>query len=183
MITISDILQGTPAWVWILLAYLILQGVAAMKTRIILFWRLLIIPSVFTIMGLYGVIKILHFNALAVGAWLVAIAIGCYLGVLLVRHIAIRANQSKGLVELPGSPVTLVLILVIFVVKYAIAYRLAIDPLSARQAWFIVFDAGISGLVTGMFVGRVWIYYKKYKAAPEVDLTPRIAADYKKAAK
>lgn len=56
---IADMVEGTPIWVWVLLVYLIVRGVKATKAGTTRFWRLLIIPLLFTTIGLYGLITTL----------------------------------------------------------------------------------------------------------------------------
>lgn len=174
--SISNVVSGTPTWVWVLLVYLIIRGIKATKTAVIQFWRLLIIPLVFTIWGLAGLLTTLQFTALSAGTWIAAIIIGCYLGSLAARGVAIRANKSRGLIELPGSPFTLVLILAIFAAKYVLGYQLATDPAAAQSSLYVFFDAGISGLVAGLFIGRVWNYYQKYRAVQDTDLATLASA-------
>ncbi|GAB2888531.1 hypothetical protein LSG25_08675 [Paralcaligenes sp. KSB-10] len=173
---ITNIVSGTPAWVWVLLVYLIIRGIKATKTTVMQFWRLLIIPLVFTIWGLAGLLTTLRFTAFSTGTWIVAIIVGCYLGGLAARGVAIRANKSRGLIELPGSPFTLVLILAIFAAKYVLGYQSAIDPAAAQSSLYVFFDAGISGLVAGLFIGRVWNYYQKYRDSQDTDLAALASA-------
>ena len=52
MQTALRILTHTPAWAFILLAYLIWQGLQALRPRTQAVWRLLIVPLVFFGMGL-----------------------------------------------------------------------------------------------------------------------------------
>jgi len=51
MTTAYQILTQTPLWVWILLAYLIWQGMQAMQPRTTPIWRALILPVVFIVWG------------------------------------------------------------------------------------------------------------------------------------
>jgi len=170
MDTVSDIIGGTPTWVWVLLVFLIIRGVQATKTGVMPFWRLLIIPTLFTGWGLLGLLTTLQLTAFSVGTWVIAIVAGCLAGRHMARDVTLRADKPRGLVELPGSVFTLVLILVIFAAKYVLGYQLAVNPDNARSAIYVFFDAGISGLVAGLFIGRVWIYHRKYQAAEDTPL-------------
>ena len=52
MIFFYQILIHTPPWVWILLAYLVFQGIKAMQPRKTPIWRALIVPVVFIAWGI-----------------------------------------------------------------------------------------------------------------------------------
>ena len=46
------IITHTPIWAWILLAYLVWQGIKAMQPRTTTIWRALIVPAIFIVWGL-----------------------------------------------------------------------------------------------------------------------------------
>lgn len=46
-----QILIHTPVWVWMLLAFLLWQGIQAMRPRRTPIWRALIVPVVFIVWG------------------------------------------------------------------------------------------------------------------------------------
>ena len=46
------ILTHTPLWVFVLLAYLVWQGILSLRPRTMPIWRLMIVPAVFIVMGL-----------------------------------------------------------------------------------------------------------------------------------
>jgi hypothetical protein len=66
------IVTHTPLWAWILLAYLIWQGVKAMGPRKSTIWRALIVPVVFIVWGLSRIGSGQHGNLGPLVAWIVA---------------------------------------------------------------------------------------------------------------
>ena len=46
------VITHTPIWAWLLLAYLVWQGIKAMQPRTSSIWRALIVPMIFIIWGL-----------------------------------------------------------------------------------------------------------------------------------
>ena len=52
MTFVYQILIHTPLWVWILLAYLVWQGIQSMQPRTTTIWRALIVPVVFIVWGI-----------------------------------------------------------------------------------------------------------------------------------
>jgi hypothetical protein len=75
----------------------------------------------------YGV----RFEGVAI--WVIAIAIGFALGVLLARATEIRADRERRLIRLPGGALSLVLIILIFSVKYALGAPAGVRPAIAAE--------------------------------------------------
>src|ERR1700674_1462716 len=98
---IFQIIAGTPWWVWILFLFLLWIGIRALKTSVAPFWRLLILPAIFFVWGIVGIITRYPVTATSLGLWLVAFVLGGGLGALIAANIAVRADKSRGLVEIP----------------------------------------------------------------------------------
>jgi hypothetical protein len=47
-----DIVTNTPVWVFVLLGYLVWQGIVSLKPRTMPIWRVMVVPAVFILMGL-----------------------------------------------------------------------------------------------------------------------------------
>jgi hypothetical protein len=56
MPTIVEIIARTPWWVWLLFLFLLWIGVRALRSAVMPFWRLAILPAVFLAWGLLGLI-------------------------------------------------------------------------------------------------------------------------------
>ena len=54
---VFDILSHTPVWVWVLFAYLVSRGVVALREREMQPGRALIVPIVFLVWGLAGLLE------------------------------------------------------------------------------------------------------------------------------
>jgi len=61
-----------PLWAWILLAYLVWQGIKAMGPRTTTIWRALIVPAVFIVWGLSRIGLGPQGNVWPLVAWIVA---------------------------------------------------------------------------------------------------------------
>jgi hypothetical protein len=170
MRAIVQIIAGTPWWVWILFVLLLWIGVRALKTSAAPFWRLLILPAVFFVWGVVGVVTRYPISATSLGLWLVAFALGGGLGVLIAANIAVRADKTHGLIEIPGNKFTLVLILVIFATKYAFGVLQGMEPGILADPRYFVADLGVSGLLAGVWTGRLAGLRRKYRAARDVNL-------------
>ena len=78
------IITHTPVWVWILLAYLVWQGIKGMQPRTSTLWRALIVPAIFIVWGLsrlgFG-----QQSAAPLVAWIAAALVLLPVGVLTPR--------------------------------------------------------------------------------------------------
>jgi hypothetical protein len=159
-------LKHTPWWVFLIFAFVMARGVTALRTRTVEISRLAIIPVIFAVWGAYNLFNLFGLNPEAVAISAIALLAGAAFGLLLSRHGIVRADRDKGLVEVSGSPVTLILVLIIFASKYALAYWVATDPGARDSIGFLATNAIVSGLVIGIFAGRFAGLWRRYKAAP-----------------
>jgi hypothetical protein len=151
---IVTILSHTPIWVWVLLAFLISRGVAAMSPREVSANRMLIIPVVFLVWGLTGMFGgdgLAYKLALFAGGVLAGLACGRALASLLP---APRLSRTTGLLAMPGSPMPLILIGLAFATKYIGTVALALNPDLVVHAEISAAMAAVGGLFAGLFWGR-----------------------------
>lgn len=160
METILDTLDGTPWWVYLLFFYLVLMGVKAAKPQTVPILRLLLFPIVLTIWSLMGLYS--KWDGPAFLSWAIALIPGCIFGWLFVRSWKIRFDRKRKTLSLPGSWSTLILVLVIFAVKYFFGYYSATHPAIPETLMFAQMIS--SGIITGIFFGRLanfWIRSEK----------------------
>lgn len=152
----SQILANTPPWVWGLLLALLLLGYSQTRERRVGLRRILILPLVMTGLSLQGTLASFGGAPAVVLAWLVAS--GVTVGLLARRPApaAARYDAGTGLFHLPGSWLPMLLILCIFVMKYAVGVTLAMRPELARVVEFSVALAALFGACSGVFVARAW---------------------------
>ena len=163
----------TPIWVWALLAFLLFIGVRALRPTTASFARLAILPLVFLAWGLSGFATTYGLRPVGIVIWIAALAVGAGFGWLLARSIEIRADKERGRIRLPGNAVNLVLILIIFATKYTLGVLAGIHPSITAELLYMAVDVGVSGLLTGLFAGRLFGLWRKYQAAPHENLAAR----------
>ena len=164
------IIAGTPLWVWALLAFLLFIGIRALRPTTASFARLAILPAVFLAWGLSGFATTYGLRPVGIAVWIAALAIGVGIGWLLARSIEIHADKEHGLIRIPGNSLNLVLILIIFATKYTLGVMAGMRPSIAGELLYMATDVGVSGLLTGMFAGRLFGLWRKYKVAPNENL-------------
>jgi hypothetical protein len=165
-----QILIHTPLWAWALLAFLIWQGIKAMRPRRVTIWRSLIVPAVFIVWGLSRLLSRQDF-ASPFMAWLGAAVLLLAVGLLTARPIEL--DHTTGEIRRPGSIVPLIRNVTIFALQYAVVVIAAVDPHDATTAAIV--GRAISGGTTGYFLGRTIAllrqYFRQRKEDIKTDLT------------
>jgi multisubunit Na+/H+ antiporter MnhC subunit len=162
---IAAVVVHTPIWVWVLFAYLLSRGLGALREREIRPGRALIVPIVFLVWGLAGLIE-----SRGLGFDLALFAVGLAAGFVGGRAIAAltpppRLALDAGAMTLPGSPIPLALILVSFAIKYVAAVALALNAGSPAHAEIASASALVGGFFAGLFWGRSLTQFRRALAA------------------
>ncbi|GLS13154.1 DUF6622 family protein [Hydrogenophaga electricum] len=151
---ILDILRHTPVAVFVLLAGLLGLGLTQCFAREVRSRRVLVMGLAMASLSFYGVLSTFAGHTLAVPVWLGA-AVVSYLG---TAHRAPPAGTRYDVVRqrfsIPGSVIPLILILAVFLTKYAVGVALVLHPELVRHAptaWGI---SALYGLFSGLFAGR-----------------------------
>ena len=165
LVTIWEYMLHTPWWVYALFFYLLFVGVKAIKPRTIPLGKLFIIPAVFFVWGVSGIIEAAGFSMLHVLWWLLGLIVVAGLAYLRVSRLSIMANRANKTMQIPGTYTTLIVILIIFASKYYFAAMLGTNPNLVHNMKFIIADLMISGGVTGWFVGNLAGYLRRYYTA------------------
>jgi len=159
-----EIITGTPWWVYLLLIVLIYRGVRSLSPRRMKLMKLFIMPIIFVFL----------FSS-KMGAdpatYLMFLAIGCCLGWFLYRKMQIKADKIKKIILIPGSIIPLILIIFGFCQGYFMGYETAVHPEIFHIVWVSILMVSISGILSGIFIGRTALYLHKYIAAKHEDLS------------
>lgn len=156
---IGAIVRSTPHWVWGLLAGLVALGASQLRDRSASRLRVLVMPMAMTAFSAYGVISAFGSAgnaAWAVGCWAATAAVMAYL-LMVIDPCApreARFDAVNGRYHLPGSMVPLLLILAVFLTKYAVGIELALRPQAASSLDFALPVCLLYGLFNGMFAAR-----------------------------
>lgn len=156
-----NIITGAPWWVYLIFIYLVSIGIKSMKPRTITIKRVILFPCIFVAWSFYNLYQkiILGFYSLAL-YWVIFLTIGAYLGVKEVCQWSIKKDISKESITIPGNYSTLVLVVLIFILKFFWGYFYA--TWTEIPYWLYVSDIISSSLVTGFFIGRGLFFFKSY---------------------
>ena len=146
-------LVRTPFWVWPLLAALIALGVMQMRGRTYSRVRVAILPAVMIGLSIFGTVSTFGLRADVLAAWAIAA-----MAMLAANHFALqspRGARADGTgIHVPGSVVPLLLILVIFCLRFFTGATQAINPALLAEPAVATAVAAILGLCSGAFLAR-----------------------------
>ena len=154
---IVDIVRQTPLWVGGLLAGLLYLGFSASRDRDVHLGRLLLMPLAMGGLALWGVEsafigtgRLPELLALWATGYAALLAVGLRLPV----PAGARYKVAQRRFHLPGSWLPLLLILIVFTLKYAIGVQLAMEPPIAANPAFAYPVAALYGVLSGIFAAR-----------------------------
>lgn len=151
---LNQIVTNTPIWVWILLVALLWIGFKQTTTRSASLKRIILMPLAMTALSLYSTVNVFGADPLNLGVWLAAASLAAT-GVLLQNlPAATRYNPATQCFSLPGSWVPLLLILGIFITKYAVGATTTLHPALVHGAGFSAVFCALYGGFSGVFLAR-----------------------------
>ncbi|WP_412059099.1 DUF6622 family protein [Bartonella sp. DGB2] len=163
--SLFNILSGTPLWVWILLFFLITRGIVALNDREMEINRLFLLPLIFLFWGGSDVINELVFPRWGVLSMLAGLMIGATIGWSLWSATPrLRIKEGTDLIIRPGTPLTLIFILIAFVIKFTLIVFLNVEPDLKYAFGFNLLFGILSGLTDGVFWGgtlNLYITFRK----------------------
>jgi hypothetical protein len=160
------IITHTPIWAWILLAYLVWQGIQAMQPRTTTIWRALIVPMVFIIWGLSRLGLGQQAGIAPLVAWIAAALVLLPVGVLTPRPFEV--DHASGKIIRPGSIYPLIRNLIVFGLQYTVAVMAAIH--TDDRAMAAIVGRAISGATSGYFIGSAIALLRQYWKQRKADL-------------
>ncbi|MBX7067611.1 MAG: hypothetical protein K1X28_10315 [Parachlamydiales bacterium] len=156
-----DSLTNIPAWIFFLFVILVIIGMRAATPRTMSIYRLLVLPLIFMIWNLAWLFERVHEQFSLFPLWFLGIVGGSVLGWQSVVSWKIKADRKNKTVTLPGTWSVLVLILLVFAVRSFFVYSYETHPKQVEE--YYIYDSLLSGIFTGIFIGRAYDLYTKYK--------------------
>ncbi|WP_423454575.1 DUF6622 family protein [Ottowia sp. VDI28] len=154
---ITDIVRQTPAWVGGLLAGLTWLGLSSTRSRDVHIGRLALMPVAMGGLALWGVQS--AFASMGQLIELLALWAICYAAVVAAGWNA-RApggthyEPATRSFHMPGSWVPLLLIVLVFLMKYGVGVQLAMEPALAHHTGFAFATTAVYGALSGLFAVR-----------------------------
>ena len=159
---LTQILRGTPLWVYPLFFGLIVLGYLQSRPREVAPARLALLPLALGLFSLSRVYSQFGADPLALGAWAAGTAAALLANRALKQPAGARWSEATGTFHVPGSWVPLALMMAVFFARYALAVILAIMPGIAHAAGFASAASFGLGLLSGMFLARaLWVWSRR----------------------
>ena len=170
---IKFLFANTPWWVYLLFLYCLLIGYLGHRTRIILVHRVFIVPVLIAIWAMHGIFVRHALNLPYFTTWFASLVLGCLAGAEMNRHIRVIADKRHMLIQVPGTWKVLILVLIIFALRYYFGYYHVFDPATLYDPFLIYSDLILMGFFIGLIMGRSLRLLIAYHRAPHKDLQSR----------
>lgn len=151
---ILQVLQHTPLWVWALFAALLALGLSQRRTRQVRPGQLLVLPLALLALGLWSMAPGFVAQPVVALLWIAALAIGIALGRRLTPPAGTAWLAQTQRLQLPGSWWPMVIIVLIFSLRYASGVGQALHPEWRADLAVQVPLALVFGTLSGLLLGR-----------------------------
>ncbi len=155
MEALVQILSHIPAWVDAVLLYGILMSVRAMFARNISLIAVSVMPLLFLGLSITSLVSAIRSVPVSAPVWAAGVAAGIIFGMTIFSARILDSSIGGGRLRIAGSPVTLILFILIFATKFYYNMHIAMDPAAAGNTGFVCTALALSGASTGIMFGRV----------------------------
>lgn len=151
---VYGIFSHTPSWVWALLALLLVLGWKQSRPGRYSLNRSAAMPLAMVVLSVYGTVSAFGATPQVLAAWCAAALPLAWLVSRTALPHGTRYDATLRSFSLPGSWTPMVLIMGIFLTKYAVGVALALEPARAHDPQFALVAALLYGGFSGCFLGR-----------------------------
>lgn len=149
-----QIITRTPVWVWVILVLLVWVGLKQTLPRSVSLRRITVLPLAMVGLSLASILATFGVANHALLAWSASVAVAA---AVVMRRCLPPATQYNGWtqqLQIPGSWTPLVLMMGIFITKYAVGVTLAMHPELVPDVLFSQSVGALYGGFSGVFAGR-----------------------------
>jgi hypothetical protein len=146
---ISQVLKGTPFWVWAILVALVVLGVKQLRPRVVTRYSVLIAPAAFLLVGLMAAGR----GPTGFSAWALTLsAVAAFTFFVWQPTAGARYDAGTDRLNLPGSVIPMLLI----------------NPALRTELVWQVGPAVVLGALSGVFIGRAATLFRMNRATATV---------------
>lgn len=147
------IVTRTPAWVWLILALLVVLGLLQSRDHVVPRFRVILQPLALGALSLWGVAGAFGLHAMVEGPWLAGLVLG--FGITRVFHLPRQVRAlPDGRFAIGGSWIPMAMLMAVFFTRYAVNVSIAIAPALKVNAGYAALVALLYGVPTGLLAGR-----------------------------
>lgn len=159
---LTQILRGTPGWVFLLFVVLVVLGYLQSKPREIAPLMVGVLPLALGAFSLARVLGTFGAELPALGAWAVGTAAALLANRAWKQPAGARWSAANDRFHVPGSWVPMMLIMAMFFARYALAVSQAMQPALFASAGFATAVSFGLGLLSGTFLARaLWVWSRR----------------------
>jgi hypothetical protein len=151
---LMQILLHTPFWVFGLFAALLVVGLLQLSARRAGLVKVSILPLAMLGLSLYGVSAGFASQPWVLLVWLKALSTSAWLVMRRPLPAGTGYDEATRTFTLPGSAVPLVMMMGIFVTKYAVGVAMVLQPGLAQHTTSAFAISLLYGALSGVFLGR-----------------------------
>lgn len=153
-----EFLTKEPLLVWAVLVFFVDVGLKSLHQHIVYIPRLFLLPVIMFILKSQDFCTTLFITLLST----LFLFVGAGIAMFCAYTTTAIFNKKACTVDLPGSPVTFIVLVAFFGIKFVIEYLKQNDPKFILD--YIVVDTIISALFMGYFLGRALFFaYKCFR--------------------
>ena len=149
-----QILTHTPAWVFAVFGLLLFLGMRQLRSGTVGLARITIVPIAMAGLAIFGVVSVFGDSHVALAAWAGAAALCATLVMRMPLSASTAYDAASRRFHVTGSAAPLVLMMGIFITKYAVGVTAAMMPALPHQPDFALGISALYGLFSGIFIGR-----------------------------
>ena len=170
-----QVVAHTPLWVWGLLTLFIALGLAQSVARKVSLRRVIWLPLAMTALSLHGTLSVLQADQWIWVLWLGAAVATMAWFASSDLPAGVGFEPSTRTFSLPGSWEPLVLMMGIFMTRYAVAVVLALHPALTHDVASAAIASSLYGAMSGVFIGRMVRLLRATQAKPATPAPARVA--------
>ena len=127
-ITYLQIIQNTPFYVWVILAFLVKRGLGSRKKHEVSIFKMCIVPTIFAVWGLYDIVSEFQYVGSSLITYIIGTCVGVTIGYLIyIKNRKVYKIDNK--IFVGGTYIPLVIMIINFGVKYILNVKMMLNPL------------------------------------------------------
>ncbi|EAR59557.1 DUF6622 family protein [Neptuniibacter caesariensis] len=161
----SEIIQNTPVWVFLIFGVLVVLGLFQAKTREVSVKAIFVLPLAMIIFSLFGVYSVFGLKLAVICLWGLGLSIMTLIGVKLGFPKSVAYSQERNKLIIVGSWTPLLFMMAIFFTRYFVGFATARELPIIHEMYFALAIGLAYGAFTGVFLSRSLVMFKAYKQA------------------
>ena len=157
---VFEIIKHTPIWVFILFIGLLYLGYTQTKDRKVKLKKLFILPIAMILLSIFGIISAFGLNKITLTLWVFSAIFSLIIGLKLFSSRNIKYDKFEKKFHISGSWIPMLLILMIFFIKYIVGVVVARELAIINDIEFIITISSLYGLLSGLFLSRSIVIFQ-----------------------